>query len=161
MQQSGSEDEKWMKRALEIARGGESSYGAVILSPDGEVLGEAANSVFEDNDPCAHAEINALRVAGRDHGVEAITGATIYSTAEPCAMCAAACSWARIDRIVWGVSIERLVAISRQLRLPCREVATCDPDQRVRIEGGVLEGPCWEEALRYHCGGEEEDKKGD
>ena len=95
----------WMRRALELAReaarAGEVPVGAVVVLGD-EVVGEGRNQVEEAGDPTAHAEVLALRRAAQTHGYSRLTGAALYSTLEPCAMCAGAVILARIGRVVFG-----------------------------------------------------------
>lgn len=89
-------------RYAEIAKAnGEVPVGAVI-AVDGNVVAAAGNEVVTRHDPTAHAEIVAIRKAAALLGNERLTGATLYVTLEPCPMCAAACSMARIARVVWG-----------------------------------------------------------
>lgn len=99
-------DKDMMVRALEAARAaadaGEAPIGAVVVGADGAVLSAAGNAPVSTHDPTAHAEIRALREAGRRLGNYRLTGATIYVTLEPCAMCAGAISHARIARLVIG-----------------------------------------------------------
>lgn len=97
-----------MNQALAEARSaagrGEVPVGAVIVSPDGEVVAAAGNRTRELNDPTAHAEIVALRAACAAAGAERLVGYDLYVTLEPCAMCAAALAAARIGRIYYGAS---------------------------------------------------------
>ncbi|MDZ7628299.1 MAG: nucleoside deaminase [Parvularculaceae bacterium] len=97
-------DERMMTRALEAARragaAGEAPVGAVLVDAAGEVLAEAGNAPIGVSDPTAHAEILALRAAAAKLGNYRLTGATLYVTLEPCAMCAGAISHARIARLV-------------------------------------------------------------
>jgi tRNA(adenine34) deaminase len=94
-----------MLRALALARqaeaGGEVPVGAVVVI-DGEVVGEGWNQPVASHDPSAHAEILAMREAGRKTGNYRLVNATLYVTLEPCAMCAGAMVHARIDRLVFG-----------------------------------------------------------
>ena len=96
-----------MRRALALARqaeaGGEVPVGAVVVI-DGEVVGEGWNQPVASHDPTAHAEILAMREAGRKTGNYRLVNATLYVTLEPCAMCAGAMVHARIDRLVFGAS---------------------------------------------------------
>jgi guanine deaminase len=97
-----------MARAIVVCRiglsRGQSPFGAVILK-DGRSIAEAHNTVRLDNDPTAHAEINAIRSAAQVLGSFDLSGCTLYSTCEPCPMCLAATHWSRIDRLVFGASI--------------------------------------------------------
>lgn len=99
-------DEHWMGRALEAARAagasGEAPIGAVIVSEAGYLLAAAGNAPISTNDPTGHAEIRALREAGAKTGNYRLSGATLYVTLEPCAMCAGAISHARIARVVFA-----------------------------------------------------------
>ena len=81
---------------------GEVPVGAVVVGADGRVLGRAGNRTRELADPTAHAEMLAIRQACAAQGSERLDGADIYVTLEPCPMCAAAISFARIRRLYWG-----------------------------------------------------------
>jgi len=81
---------------------GEVPVGAVVVGPDGTVLGRAGNRVEAQNDPTAHAEILALRQAAAALGDPRLEGCDLYVTLEPCPMCAAAISLARIRRLYFG-----------------------------------------------------------
>ncbi len=81
---------------------GEVPVGAVVVGADGVVLGRAGNRTRELADPTAHAEMLAIRQACAAQGSERLDGADIYVTLEPCPMCAAAISFARIRRLYWG-----------------------------------------------------------
>ena len=104
-----------MDTALEEARSaaqrGEVPVGAVIVR-DGTVISSAGNRTRELNDPTAHAEILAIRQACSALGVERLTDADLYVTLEPCAMCAAAISFARIRRLYFGATDEKGGAVS-------------------------------------------------
>lgn len=101
----GDDDRRWMQRALELARAaeaaGEVPVGAVLVR-DGVLLGEAGNGPIGHCDPSAHAEILALRAAGRAAGNYRLPGSTLYVTLEPCPMCAGALVHARIARVVYA-----------------------------------------------------------
>ena len=98
----------FMDQALDEARAaaarGEVPVGAVIVSPDGAIVARAGNRTRELNDPTAHAEILALRAACAQAGSERLPGHDLYVTLEPCPMCAAALSNARIARIYYGAA---------------------------------------------------------
>ena len=135
-------DVEFMRIALEEAERArdlaEVPIGACVVSAEGEVLAAASNRTITDNDPTAHAEILALRAAAAKIGNYRLTGTTVYSTIEPCAMCAGALVNARVARLVFGAYDERFGAVETKFRL-------CDsPDlnHRMRIESGVLAEEC-------------------
>ncbi|MCC6913544.1 MAG: nucleoside deaminase [Rhodospirillaceae bacterium] len=90
------------REAAAAAARGEVPIGAVVVGPSGEVLAAAGNEVEARNDPTAHAEVLAIRAAGEKWGAPRLPGCDLYVTLEPCPMCAAAASFARIRRIVFG-----------------------------------------------------------
>jgi tRNA(Arg) A34 adenosine deaminase TadA len=98
----------FMSKALVQARAaanrGEVPVGAVIVDEAGQVIALAGNRTRELNDPTAHAEVLAIRAACSALGVERLTGCDLYVTLEPCPMCAAAISNARIGRLYYGAS---------------------------------------------------------
>ncbi|ABA05804.1 tRNA-adenosine deaminase [Nitrobacter winogradskyi Nb-255] len=97
----------FMDMALEAAekagQAGEVPIGCVIVR-DGEIIAAAGNRTLTDRDPTAHAEVLALRAAAHVLGSERLTGCDLYVTLEPCTMCAAAISFARIRRLYYGAS---------------------------------------------------------
>lgn len=105
MTEAGALDEEMMGRALELAGqaadAGEVPVGAVVTL-EGSVVGSGYNLCIERNDPSAHAEIVALREAGRKVGNYRLPGATLYVTLEPCLMCVGAAVAARVERLVFG-----------------------------------------------------------
>lgn len=130
-----------MREALveaEAARSrGEVPVGAIVVI-DGRVVSRGQNAVIAQNDPTGHAEIVALREAARAIGNYRLTGATMYSTIEPCAMCAGALVHARIARLVFGVTDPRAGAVVTHFELCSSEFL----NHRVVVEGGLLEGDC-------------------
>lgn len=100
---NNSDDVVWMKRALDLARlageTGDVPVGAVVVE-DGVLLGASGNATLRTVDPTAHAELLAIRAAAKSVGNYRLTGATLYATLEPCAMCAGALVWARVRRVV-------------------------------------------------------------
>ena len=92
-----------IQRAVAAAAEGRSPFAARLVSADQRVVIEAVNTVHDHGDVTAHAEINLLRrISGL--AAEVISGATLYASTEPCAMCAAAICWSRIGRVVYGLS---------------------------------------------------------
>ena len=94
-----------MNRAIELSigsvNGGGGPFGAVIAR-EGEIIAEASNSVTIDNDPTAHAEVNAIRRAARKLGSFDLSGCEIYTSCEPCPMCLGAIYWSHIDKIFYA-----------------------------------------------------------
>ena len=93
-----------LAQARAAAKRGEVPVGAVLVSPDGNVLAADGNRTRAANDPTAHAEINVIRAACDMLGQERLAGHDLYVTLEPCAMCAAAIANARIRRLYYGAS---------------------------------------------------------
>lgn len=98
--------EDYLKKAIFLAadnvrENGGGPFGALIVR-DGEVLGSGVNSVTIDNDPTAHAEINAIRNACHKLGTFNLKGCTLYASCEPCPMCLSAAYWARVDGIIFA-----------------------------------------------------------
>ncbi len=91
-----------LAEARKAADRGEVPVGAVLVSPDGEVLARAGNETRALNDPTAHAEVLVIRAACEVLGSERLTGCDLYVTLEPCAMCAGAISAARVARLYYG-----------------------------------------------------------
>lgn len=135
-------DEYWMQKAILEARRaadmGEVPVGAAIIGGNGDLLSLASNETILRKDPTAHAEILALRNAASEIGNYRLNGATVYSTVEPCAMCAGALVNARVERLVFGAHDERFGAVVTHFRI-------CDsPDlnHRIQITSGVLTDEC-------------------
>jgi tRNA(Arg) A34 adenosine deaminase TadA len=133
------EDERWMRHALALAERAEREddeipVGAVVIGADGVLLGEGSNRNISDHDPTAHAEIVALRRAGKAIGNHRLVGSTLYVTLEPCAMCAMAMVHARIARVVYAASDPKTGAAGSVFDL------LADPrhNHRVDVQGGLL-----------------------
>jgi tRNA(adenine34) deaminase len=135
-------DVDYMRRALELARlaeaGDEVPVGAVVVTPDGRIVGEGWNRPVAAHDPTAHAEIVALRAAGRALGSYRLGGATLYVTLEPCLMCAAALVHARIARLVFGAWDPRQGAAGSAFDLTHTQAL----NHAVDAFGGVLADEC-------------------
>ena len=134
-------NEHWMRQALTAAREaqarGEIPIGTCIVT-DEKLLSVSGNRTRTDCDPTAHAEIVALRDASKLAGNYRLTNALVYSTIEPCAMCAGALIQARVKRLVYGARDERAGAVESRFRI-------CDTDflnHRIEIVAGVLEDEC-------------------
>jgi len=129
-----------MRRALELASRaasvGDVPVGAVVLDPDGAVIGEGWNLREVDADPTAHAEVVALRAAARHTGSWRLENCTLVVTLEPCPMCAGAAMLARVSRIVLGAWDPKLGATGSVWDVVRDRRAT----HRIEVVGGVLEG---------------------
>jgi tRNA(adenine34) deaminase len=131
------EDGVFMERGLELAAQaeaeGEVPVGALVVL-DGQILGEGWNRREAEQDPTAHAEILALRAAGRRLGSWRLEGATLYVTLEPCPMCAGALVNARVARLVYGCADPKAGAVQTLFRI------ADDPrlNHRLEICSGVL-----------------------
>ncbi|GAA0707127.1 tRNA adenosine(34) deaminase TadA [Dokdonella soli] len=131
-------DCSWMQRALELARHAEASDGEVpvgaVLVLNGEVVGEGWNRNITLDDPTAHAEIQALRDAGRRLGNYRFPGTTLYVTLEPCVMCAGAIVHARVARVVYGARDPKTGAAGSAFDVLQHE----RHNHRLEVRGGVL-----------------------
>ena len=136
---------QFMKEALVEAKKGDLPYGAVIVK-DNEIVIRGYNTAQTDSDVSAHGEINALRAFTKKYGysLEALEGYALYTTCEPCPMCAAACVWAGISKVVFGASTEQLIDLgTKQIDISCKTVAD-KSFQQIEIIGGVLADECLE-----------------
>lgn len=135
--------EYFMRLALAQAKEGETPYGAVIVK-DNEVVAVAHNTVIRDNDPSAHAEINVIRSLTAKLKNHFLEGYSIYTTGEPCPMCATACVWSGLSEIVYGASIQDLISINQsQINISCEEVIA-KSFRNIKVTKGVLKNECLE-----------------
>jgi len=134
-------DQRFMGEALALARvaeaRGEVPVGAVIIK-DGEIVGRGGNAPIAAVDPTAHAEISALRDAGRRLGNYRLAGCDLYVTIEPCAMCAGAILHARIARVVFGAHDPKTGACGSVIDL----FAEPRLNHHTTVTGGVLAAEC-------------------
>lgn len=142
LKMSQEEDEKWMWRAIGVAReaekAGEVPVGAVVVDANGKILAAEANRTIKNVDPTAHAEVLALRTAAIRLRNYRLTGVTVYTTIEPCAMCAGALINARVARLVYGAADERFGAVDTHFGICVSEVL----NHRIEVTGGVLAENC-------------------
>ncbi|MGY1722218.1 nucleoside deaminase [Blastococcus sp. SYSU DS0533] len=100
-------DEKWLQQAVDLATAnvaaGGGPFGAVVVRGDA-VIATGVNRVTRDLDPTAHAEVTAIRSACRELGTFSLAGCTLYTSCEPCPMCATSALWARLDRVVFAAN---------------------------------------------------------
>jgi tRNA(adenine34) deaminase len=141
-------DEDYMRLALDLAReageAGEVPIGAVIVR-NGGIVGRGRNSPVATNDPTAHAEILALREAGQALSNYRIENTTLYTTLEPCVMCAGALVNARISRLVFGARDLRFGGVRSKFQIADAEIL----NHRVEIVEGVLGAECAELLQRF------------
>jgi len=150
-------DEEFLRRSFDVARRaishGNHPFGSVLVDNNGNVLIEAENGYMPSHDGTAHAERVLATQACTTLGAEVLKTATLYSSAEPCAMCAGAIYWAGIGRLVYGLSEHRLRALTGNhpenptLDLPCREVFRSG-QRPTEVVGPLLE----DEAAALHAG---------
>jgi tRNA(Arg) A34 adenosine deaminase TadA len=153
----GERDEHFLRRSFEVARhavkNGNHPFGAILVDQNNNVLIEAENSYMPAHDGTAHAERLLATQACTTLDPELLSTATLYSSAEPCAMCAGAIYWAGIGRLVYGLSEQRLRAVTGNhpknptLDLPCREVFKSG-QRATEVLGPLLE----DEAEALHAG---------
>jgi tRNA(adenine34) deaminase len=140
--------ESYMRMALDLAleaeAAGEVPVGAVVVVA-GEIIGRGRNSPIERSDPTAHAEILALREACAAAGNYRLEGAILYTTLEPCVMCAGALVAARIAKVVFGARDLRFGGVRSKFRLADADVL----NHRLVIEEGLLGAECAELMLRF------------
>ena len=150
-------DARFLRRSFDVARRamskGNHPFGAVLIGRDGTVLIEAENGYMPARDGTAHAERLLATEACTRFDAKTLREATIYSSAEPCAMCAGAIYWAGIGRLVYGLSEHRLRQLTGDhpenptLDLPCREVFASG-QRATEVVGPLLE----DEAAALHEG---------
>ena len=150
-------DEHFLRRSFDVARralsNGNHPFGAILVDQNRNVMIEAENGYMPAHDGTAHAERLLATKACTTLGPDVLKGATLYSSAEPCAMCAGAIYWAGIGRLVYGLSEHRLRALTGNhpenptLDLPCREVFASG-QRATEVLGPLLE----DEAAALHAG---------
>ncbi len=117
-------------------------FGALIVhSKTGQRFVRATNAVMRENDPSSHAELRAVRFACKKLQAPNLSGYTLYSTCEPCAMCMANALWARLDRVIFGATIADANRHCYQIHIPAKEVARRS-DMHCKVEGPLLRELC-------------------
>lgn len=131
----------FMRLAIDKARegiaAGQSPFGAAIVNGS-EIVAVSHNTVWQDSDPTAHAEINAIRLAAAALSSIDLKSCTIFSTCEPCPMCLAAIHWSKMRRVVFGASIADAAAAGfSELSISARSMAKMGGSS-LKVEGGLL-----------------------
>lgn len=133
---------QWMNYALNLAQAageeGEIPVGAVVVNSDNQLIASASNRKERDRDPTAHAEVLALRAAGRILNRWHLQGCRLYVTLEPCPMCAGAIVQSRISQLIYGADDPKTGAIRTVVNLPNSAVSNHTP----QVIGGILEQSC-------------------
>lgn len=152
-----SEDEAFLRRAIAVATAaranGNHPFGAILVGPDGEVLLEAGNTVVTGRDATGHAERNLMTAASQRFDRALLARSTMYTSTEPCAMCAGSVYWAGVRRVVYGLSERALLAMTGAhpenptFDLPCR-IVFAGGQARTEVVGPMLEA----EAAAVHAG---------
>jgi Cytosine/adenosine deaminases len=140
--------------AAETRAAGAHPFGALVVDRTGAVVAVCGNnSLPPHGDPTQHAELRAVAAAARELGADGMVGSTLYTSAEPCAMCAGAAYWTGIDRVVYALSEHRLLELTGDhpenptFSLPCREVFARG-QRRIEVVGPAIE----DEAAAPHEG---------
>jgi tRNA(Arg) A34 adenosine deaminase TadA len=151
------DDERFLRRAIAVAVAarthGNHPFGAILVGPDGEVLLEAENTVNTERDATGHAERNLMSLASRRFDKQLLAHSTMYTSTEPCAMCAGSVYWVGVRRVVYGLSEKGLLALTGShednptFDLPCRTVFA-GGQRPTEVIGPLLE----EEARAVHAG---------
>lgn len=145
-----------MRFAIEVARkareNGNHPFGAILVDEHGSVLLENENTTITENDCTAHAEFNLIRQASKKFQPDFLAKCALYTSTEPCPMCAGAIYWGNVRRVIFGLSEEGLYQLAGNnledvLLLPCREVFARG-HKTIEVIGPVLE----DEARRVHEG---------
>ena len=142
-------DEQFMRHALTLADKaealGEIPVGAVLVSEEGEIIGEGWNLSIIDSDPTAHAEIVALRQGGQRLQNYRLLNATLYVTLEPCTMCAGAILHSRIKRLVFGAADYKTGAVGSRFHF----FDDYKMNHAIEITAGVLQQECSEKLSAF------------
>ncbi len=150
-------DLQHLRTAIEIARQarehGNHPFGALLVDKENNVLLQAENTVVTERDCTGHAETNLMRLASRHYSIEELESCTLYTSTEPCAMCAGAIHWGNVRRVVYALSevdLYDLIGPSPEhLLLPCREVFA-HSQRVVKVDGPATELD--KEARAVHAG---------
>lgn len=132
-----ADDLRYMQMAIDEAVAAQVGFAAVIVKA-GELVARGHNRTAPDRDPTAHGEMTAIRAALRAHGPEALAGATLYTTGEPCCMCMGAILWCGITRVVYAATLADIAARFDQIGLSAADVAAKARFVPVTLTGGVL-----------------------
>lgn len=155
--QLNDRDLEFLRAAIDVAKQsrahGNHPFGAILVDAHGNRLLQAENTVVTERDCTGHAETNLMRSASRQYAPEILAQCTMYTSTEPCAMCAGAIYWGNLGRVVFALSEDDLYAMTGRdpenptFALPCREVLA-HGQRHVQVSGPALR----EQALEVHAG---------
>ena len=149
-------DLRFLRAAIDVARkardNGNHPFGAVLVDEHGHILMEVENTVVSEKDCTGHAETNLMRQASQKYDIHFLAKCTLYTSTEPCPMCAGAIYWGNVRRVVYGLSEEGLYEMRGEdaeevLYLPCRELFG-KGQKPIEVIGPILE----KEARKVHQG---------
>lgn len=149
--------EELMRRAIALAQearnAGNHPFGALIADANGNILVEAQNTVVTQKDCTGHAETNLMRAASKQFEANSLQDCTLYTSTEPCAMCAGAMYWGGIGHVIYGLREKELLNLTGShnenptLDLPCEDVFA-KGQRKIKVTGPFLE----DEAKKVHEG---------
>ncbi len=141
-------DEYWMQKALQLAARAEAEdevpVGALIVM-DNQLVAAGWNQPIQSHDPSAHAEMQAIRQAGKALNNYRLIDTTLYVTLEPCSMCVGAMIHARVRRLVFGAYDEKTGAAGSAISL----ITDGIHNHRIEVQGGVLESECRQQLQQF------------
>jgi tRNA(Arg) A34 adenosine deaminase TadA len=154
MSAAARDDAAFVRAAIAVAQRarehGNHPFGAILVDAGGQMVLEAENTVITGRDCTGHAETNLMRLASARFNEADLAGFTVYTSTEPCVMCAGAMYWGGVGRVVYGLSSEalyRITGANPSLPLPCREVFARGA-RHVQVDGPFIE----DEARIVHVG---------
>ena len=139
-------EEKFMLEAIaEMRRGlkaGQSPFGAIVVDARGKTIAKGHNTVVKDNDPSAHAEVNAIRNACKKLKTFKLTGCTVYTSCEACPMCFSAIHWAECKEVVFGALIEDAAFLGFHELYISDKFMQSHGKSKVKVTGPILRKEC-------------------
>lgn len=140
-----TKDEIYLRQAVEIAKQniekGGGPFGAIIVK-DNEIVAQCGNSVTNDNDPTAHAEVNCIRSVCKKLNTFDLSGCVIYSSCEPCPMCLSAIYWARLDKLVYAATRQDAAGAGFDDEFIYKEIPLANSQRSLECNHFSLEDGC-------------------
>lgn len=137
-----NKDEQMIQAAISEAKKCNSTPYFCVIAKGDKLISSACNNVKVSNNPIGHAEINAIQKACKKLKTRDLTGCTLYSTCEPCAMCFSAAWWAKISRIVFGLAISDIITEGkRQMDITCKSLNK-SAGSKIEIRGNICKKEC-------------------